>query len=261
MEVAYYTDKSIAVFGETKPWSENLKQLGGKYNPNLQGRPGWIFSRTKENEVLQFVNQANQGLVQPITNPYQQQRVNQPPMMVPFGATKPAFTPQAALTTLKLNQPQTTGLPQIQPIVMRPTGIIQPTIQPVIQPIIQSVIQPTVMRPASPQRLAVLPSQPATVNYPNMFIAGDGLNYQIIIYTVPVPTVGQRVTLTVGNDNLEYVVSAVQKTSAPFDDILITQAAAIEPATEPETSRAIIMNGKWQIHCMQDDHSLVFHAL
>lgn len=246
MQAENYTDKSIAVFGETKPWAENLKQLGGKFNSSLRGRPGWIFSRTKEIELMQFINQANQGLVQPIPPSYQQQqpyqqRVYQPPTMVPFAATQPAFTPQAAMATLKLGQPP------IAQVIM-PGGL--PQIQPVVLP----------MKPASPQRMTVLPAQPSIVNYPNMFVGGDGLNYQIIIYTVPVPSTGQRVTVTVGNDNLEYVVSAVQKTSAPFDDILITQVRT-ELGAEPETSRAIIMNGKWQVHCMQDEHTLTFHAL
>lgn len=39
-----YTDKSFAVFGDTKSHIEKLKSLGGKFNKNLRGQVGWIFS-------------------------------------------------------------------------------------------------------------------------------------------------------------------------------------------------------------------------
>lgn len=64
MEISDYSDKSFAVFGDTKPWKNNLKQLGGKYNRNLQGKIGYIFSKTREEAVKLFVTQANNGLVQ-----------------------------------------------------------------------------------------------------------------------------------------------------------------------------------------------------
>jgi hypothetical protein len=66
MEVINYTDRSVAVFGNTKPYSEPLKQAGGRFNPSLKygndeetRRPGWIFSKTKENDVRQLVDSLN----------------------------------------------------------------------------------------------------------------------------------------------------------------------------------------------------------
>ena len=38
-----YTEKSVAVFGDTNQYKETLKDLGGKFNCNLKGRAGWIF--------------------------------------------------------------------------------------------------------------------------------------------------------------------------------------------------------------------------
>ena len=38
-----YSEKAIVVRGETKSCSEDLKTLGGKYNPKLRGGGGWIF--------------------------------------------------------------------------------------------------------------------------------------------------------------------------------------------------------------------------
>jgi len=50
-----YSDKAIAVFGDTKLIKDQLKAMGGRYNPNLtyegEKAKGWIFSKGKENQV------------------------------------------------------------------------------------------------------------------------------------------------------------------------------------------------------------------
>lgn len=59
MEAPYieiYTDKSFAVFGDTKPIKEGLKAIGGRFNVNLRGKPGWIFPLNKEEDVKKFLN-------------------------------------------------------------------------------------------------------------------------------------------------------------------------------------------------------------
>ena len=50
-----YTDKSIAVQGNTRKYKEDLKKLGGKYNGSLKNGPGWIFPKTLEKELRTFV--------------------------------------------------------------------------------------------------------------------------------------------------------------------------------------------------------------
>jgi hypothetical protein len=57
--VPNYSPKSFAVYGDTKPYADSLKALGGSFNPNLRGYPGWIFSNTNYDRVVQFVNQVN----------------------------------------------------------------------------------------------------------------------------------------------------------------------------------------------------------
>jgi len=61
-----YSEKAIAVFGDTKPISERLGAIqGSKFNPCLRGvgenkRPGWIFPKTRRSEVeslLQAIQQ------------------------------------------------------------------------------------------------------------------------------------------------------------------------------------------------------------
>lgn len=55
LEMVDYSDKAIAVFGDTKAVKEQLKELGGRFNPSLnyngEKRAGWIFSKKKADEV------------------------------------------------------------------------------------------------------------------------------------------------------------------------------------------------------------------
>lgn len=61
-QIVNYSEKSIALFGETKPIKEDLKSLGGRYNANLRpfGEdsrvPGWIFPKKCESAVRELVN-------------------------------------------------------------------------------------------------------------------------------------------------------------------------------------------------------------
>lgn len=52
-----YTDRSIVVRGETRQYKEDLKKLGGKYNSRLRGEPGWIFPKSKQNDVVKFMKE------------------------------------------------------------------------------------------------------------------------------------------------------------------------------------------------------------
>lgn len=46
-----YSEKAVALVGDTKVIKEQLKQLGGRFNPKLSCGAGWIFSKKKENEL------------------------------------------------------------------------------------------------------------------------------------------------------------------------------------------------------------------
>ena len=58
-----YTDKSIAVQGNTRKYKEDLKKLGGKYNGSLKNGPGWIFPKTLEKELRTIVKNDWQQLL------------------------------------------------------------------------------------------------------------------------------------------------------------------------------------------------------
>ena len=55
LEIVDYSEKAIAVFGETKAIKDELKKLGGKFNPALkyngEKRSGWIFSKKQAEKV------------------------------------------------------------------------------------------------------------------------------------------------------------------------------------------------------------------
>jgi hypothetical protein len=59
IEVVEYSEKAIAVFGNTKPIKEALKNIGGKFNPYLTKDgakvAGWIFSKRHQSEVMQLI--------------------------------------------------------------------------------------------------------------------------------------------------------------------------------------------------------------
>lgn len=59
IELVTYSEKAIAVFGDTKAIKSELMNLGGKFNPCLKyndtKRAGWIFSAKKTIEIQAFL--------------------------------------------------------------------------------------------------------------------------------------------------------------------------------------------------------------
>lgn len=51
-----YSDKAIAIIGETKPIKEQLKKLGGRFNPLLKCGAGWIFPKSRITEIKKALN-------------------------------------------------------------------------------------------------------------------------------------------------------------------------------------------------------------
>lgn len=54
-----YSDKAIAVFGDTKPIKAELSALGGRFNSRLthegEKKAGWIFQKSKEEQVRRLI--------------------------------------------------------------------------------------------------------------------------------------------------------------------------------------------------------------
>lgn len=59
LEIVDYSEKAIAVFGDTKAIKEQLKELGGRFNPSLnyngEKRAGWIFSKKQADKVKELI--------------------------------------------------------------------------------------------------------------------------------------------------------------------------------------------------------------
>ena len=59
LDIVDYSEKAIAVFGDTKAIKDQLKELGGRFNPYLnyngEKRAGWIFSKRKADEVRELL--------------------------------------------------------------------------------------------------------------------------------------------------------------------------------------------------------------
>lgn len=56
VEIIDYSEKSFAVVGNTKEIKDDLKRLGGRFNFRLTCGAGWIFSKSKLEEVKQYLN-------------------------------------------------------------------------------------------------------------------------------------------------------------------------------------------------------------
>lgn len=53
-----YSEKALAVYGDTKEIKEQLKQLGGRFNTHLRDGAGWIFSKQKAEELQALLSGA-----------------------------------------------------------------------------------------------------------------------------------------------------------------------------------------------------------
>ncbi|MFR9543470.1 MAG: hypothetical protein SNH27_15645, partial [Rikenellaceae bacterium] len=59
IKVVDYSDKSFAIIGETKSIKEQLKELGGRFNPRLTCGAGWVFPKTKLETVMEALSIAS----------------------------------------------------------------------------------------------------------------------------------------------------------------------------------------------------------
>jgi len=62
-----YSEKAIAVFGDTKAYKDLLVSMNGKFNPALKGvgdtkRSGWIFPKSKRAQVEAQMKQGPQSI-------------------------------------------------------------------------------------------------------------------------------------------------------------------------------------------------------
>ena len=56
VQIIDYSEKAIAVVGETRAIKETLKTFGGRFNAHLTCGAGWIFSKAKEAAIREALN-------------------------------------------------------------------------------------------------------------------------------------------------------------------------------------------------------------
>ena len=56
IQLIQYSEKAVAVIGDTKPIKEKLKQLGGRFNMFLSCGAGWVFPKTKETAIKEALS-------------------------------------------------------------------------------------------------------------------------------------------------------------------------------------------------------------
>jgi len=59
IQIVDYSERAIAVIGDTKPIKDQLKEIGGKFNFRLSCGPGWIFSKKLLPEVQKLLSGGN----------------------------------------------------------------------------------------------------------------------------------------------------------------------------------------------------------
>lgn len=60
LEIVDYSEKAVAVFSDTKTIKDELKSIGGKFNPRLNynggKRAGWVFPKSKREELDNLIH-------------------------------------------------------------------------------------------------------------------------------------------------------------------------------------------------------------
>ena len=102
-----YSEKAIKISGDTKPVKDLLKQAGAKFNPYLQGGPGWIASKSKHDLILQLIESG--AMPAPVQDP--PQATNNPAPL-----PEPIILNEVKPTPLDIQVPE----PSVKPSTLKP---------------------------------------------------------------------------------------------------------------------------------------------
>lgn len=67
--VCKYSEKAIAVIGDTRPFADVLRANGGRFNARLSCGPGWIFQATKKDIIVEALKAAGAAVSESDTVP------------------------------------------------------------------------------------------------------------------------------------------------------------------------------------------------
>lgn len=57
VHIVDYSEKAIAVYGDTRQLADSFRSLGGYFNARLKEGPGWVFSKKRRSEVEELLRQ------------------------------------------------------------------------------------------------------------------------------------------------------------------------------------------------------------
>lgn len=57
LQIVNYSEKAVALVGDTKAVKKQLKEIGGRFNMKLTCGPGWIFSAKKRPEIEKLISE------------------------------------------------------------------------------------------------------------------------------------------------------------------------------------------------------------
>jgi hypothetical protein len=140
ISIVNYSEKAIAVFGNTKDIKDHLAALGGKFNPSLKQNDervaGWVFPNSKKEEVRKIITAFSQGtLGEP---PKKVEKTSSPSAPAEsFTISKEMFlalvsrieTLEAELAISKKVIEKLSSVAYIHPVEKKPTGGKQPTLK------------------------------------------------------------------------------------------------------------------------------------
>jgi hypothetical protein len=220
--------QKIAVFGETKTWKEDLKALGGRFFKNIDNQgPAWSFPKEKEAELMQFIANANAGVVQPTPFPTASQQAQasaSAPAPMVSGVAPPAMTPEQAMEALRNSGPVPEIHMDTEPQTLRPPNLFLGADGLGYQVIIQTVVFPKVGL-----KVTVTHLDGTATHYTVSSLESTSFPYNSIL--------------------LQQVVA---------DDSAATPGGVASSEAAPEPVRAHIVNGAWQLAGVIAEHSLSF---
>jgi hypothetical protein len=240
---------------------DTLKANGGSWNRNLQG---WTYPNTKRDAIMSLLAQMQASGYQITVDNSPAPQTQQPQPQYQMGqmgqmgqAQQQAGWHPTQQIQGSWNQPVQPTFPQqgqqqpvqgmqIQPaqnVFAPPIGPVGPLIQPVQPPQTPSQLMqaPLQLPGAGPTFMArpVAPLSNVTVDKPNSFTvpfrAVDGMAYQLVTMTVPLPLVDGRIL--VGEERTPFLVQTVG------NGLPVRTARAIQE-TNPENGIDIVLLGE-----------------
>lgn len=56
LRIEDYSEKSFAVYGDSRSFANEFRKLGGYFNPRLRGGVGWVFSKRRKSDILELLS-------------------------------------------------------------------------------------------------------------------------------------------------------------------------------------------------------------